>query len=180
MVSERSEQWFEQLYRDHYDAVHRYLRRRMSDGAEDMVSEVFTVAWRRRADVPEPALPWLYGVAANVLRHAARTQARRAKTQAKVMSLRHRMPTDPQMRVVEDADIRHLVTNMFEQLSDKEAEVLKLWAWEDLSPAEIAVALGAKPGTVRARLSRARSRMAALLGVSDSAENGVPPALKAV
>lgn len=176
----RNEQWFEQLYRDHCDAVHKYLRRRMPEGAEDLVSEVFTVAWRRRADVPEPALPWLYGVAANVLRHATRAQARQAKTQAKVMSLRHRTPTDPQMRVVEDSDMHHLVTHMFEKLSAKEAEVLKLWAWEELTPAEIAVALGVKPGTVRVRLSRARSRMATLLGVTDTQEDSVPPMLKAV
>jgi RNA polymerase sigma-70 factor (ECF subfamily) len=41
-------------------------------------------------------------------------------------------------------------------LSEADREVLLLVAWEDLSPAEAAYALGIPQGTARSRLHRAR------------------------
>ena len=66
---------FAAAYREHYWAVSRYVARRL-DGrtseVEEVVAEVFTVAWRRRADLPDVPLPWLYGVARNCLANAVR------------------------------------------------------------------------------------------------------------
>ncbi|MFG2087388.1 MULTISPECIES: RNA polymerase sigma factor [unclassified Spirillospora] len=45
--------------------------------ADEVVSETFAIAWRRLADVPDPALPWLLGVARNVLRDGHRADVRR-------------------------------------------------------------------------------------------------------
>ncbi|HXP55924.1 MAG TPA: sigma-70 family RNA polymerase sigma factor, partial [Streptosporangiaceae bacterium] len=47
-------------------------------------------------------------------------------------------------------------------LPEAERQVLLLFAWEELSYDEIAAAVGVPVGTVRSRLSRARSRLAAL------------------
>ncbi|MGY0060922.1 RNA polymerase sigma factor [Streptomyces sp. LZ34] len=44
--------------------------------ADEAVSETFAVAWRRIRDVPEPPLPWLLGVARNVLRESTRANRR--------------------------------------------------------------------------------------------------------
>jgi DNA-directed RNA polymerase specialized sigma24 family protein len=45
--------------------------------ADEVVSETFVIAWRRLDDVPKPPLPWLLGVARNVLRDDIRAQVRR-------------------------------------------------------------------------------------------------------
>ena len=52
---------FDALYTAHRDDVWRYLRRRSASEPEDLTTEVFLVAWRRRAELPAAPLPWLYG-----------------------------------------------------------------------------------------------------------------------
>src|SRR5262245_19625673 len=81
------EERFRAAYQRHAPAVWRYLARRLGDDdlAEDLTSEVFVVAWRRRHDAPADSLPWLYGVARRVLandRRAARTDAARVRALA--------------------------------------------------------------------------------------------------
>ena len=59
---------FEALYREHGGAVRRYVRRRAeAQSADDVVADVFVVAWRRLSDIPDDPLPWLLGVARRVL-----------------------------------------------------------------------------------------------------------------
>ena len=71
---------FVTLYERHASLVLAYARRRIgADDAEDVLAETFLVAWRRRDDVPDDALPWLYAVAGNVLRNRARSARRRAR-----------------------------------------------------------------------------------------------------
>jgi RNA polymerase sigma-70 factor, ECF subfamily len=68
----RDERWFERLYERNRPMVCAYCVRRVgSHDAQDIVSQVFGVAWRRRDDVPseDRELPWLYGVARRVLGH---------------------------------------------------------------------------------------------------------------
>ncbi len=60
------------LYESHADAVMRYAQRRSDrETAEEVVAQVFLVAWRRRGALPDDALPWLYGVARRALSRAA-------------------------------------------------------------------------------------------------------------
>src|SRR5699024_11044180 len=65
----RERDWFEDLFESHLDAVHRFLLRRGAGGdAEDLCADVFTTAWRRRADLPEGyELAWLYRAAGYLL-----------------------------------------------------------------------------------------------------------------
>jgi RNA polymerase sigma-70 factor (ECF subfamily) len=68
---------FEELYRTHAGAVLAFAHRRAAeDVAEDVLSEVFLVAWRRLEDVPEQPLPWLLGVARRVLANRRRAESR--------------------------------------------------------------------------------------------------------
>jgi Sigma-70 region 2 len=69
---------FERLYLAHVDRAHRYALRRAPHDAEEIVSETFLIAWRRSADVPSDALPWLLGVARRVLANRRRGEQRRA------------------------------------------------------------------------------------------------------
>jgi RNA polymerase sigma-70 factor (ECF subfamily) len=66
---ERGERWFSGLYAAHYAHVVRYALRRLADpdASAELAQEVFVVAWRRRAEVPDHDLPWLYGVARRLL-----------------------------------------------------------------------------------------------------------------
>src|SRR3954471_16871607 len=96
-ISTPDEERFRLAYQRHAGAVWRYLARRLGDDdlAEDLTSEVFVVAWRRRHDAPADELPWLYGVARRVLsndRRAARVEAERHR------ALAHQLAVEPANR----------------------------------------------------------------------------------
>jgi hypothetical protein len=66
--TDRERERFERIFRENHIAVHAYVRRRVTaEGVDDVVSETFLVAWRRLGALPEEPLPWLLGVARNVI-----------------------------------------------------------------------------------------------------------------
>jgi DNA-directed RNA polymerase specialized sigma24 family protein len=72
-----SEERLTALYKAHYRNVLRYvLLRADRQRAEEMASETFLIAWRKLDRVPDPALPWLLGVARNLVRTQRRSLAR--------------------------------------------------------------------------------------------------------
>lgn len=154
---------FAAAYREHYWAVSRYVARRL-DGrtgeVEEVVAEVFTVAWRRRADLPESPLPWLYGVARNCLANAVRGHGRRRR-------LVHRLGNDETAhgrQIVDSPDAEApgaWVHEALARLSEADQEVLRLTAWEELGIDEVAVALGCGSRAASMRLHRARRRLRA-------------------
>ena len=70
----RGEAWFAALFAAHHPDIVRYARRRGIGAAmaRELADEVFVVAWRRRQEVPDAGLPWLYGVARIVLANSRR------------------------------------------------------------------------------------------------------------
>ncbi|WP_067829975.1 RNA polymerase sigma factor [Actinomadura kijaniata] len=160
---------FEHAYRAHSAAVLGYLVRRTEppEDAADLMAEVFTVAWRRVADMPpgDEARLWLYGVARNVLSNHRRSRIRRHRLADR---LREHLSRSP--RVHHD-DARHDGTDhvraALATLPERDREVIALTAWEGMTAAEIAVVLDLDPGTVRSRLSRARARLRAALADQD-------------
>jgi RNA polymerase sigma factor (sigma-70 family) len=146
-----------------YAPLCRYARHRGLTGpdAEDLVAQTLEVAWRRIDDVPAEPLPWLYGVAQNLWRNQARKDRRRRDLLA-----RFRPPSS----AVASEDPAGLEPGVLRaalaSLSDNDQEVLRLVAWDGLTPAEVAVVLGCTPVAARARLHRARGRLAARLGIS--------------
>lgn len=148
-MSAKDDAWFEQLYQRHAPAVLAYARRRTPADAEDVLVEVFEVAWRRRDRVPPEPLPWLYATAGNVIAHTLRGDTRRGRLMAKVAA-------QPVVPATEEHD--RLATAML-TLSADDQEILRLWAWEDLDGAALAQALGCAPGAARTRLHRAKTRL---------------------
>ncbi|GAB2840064.1 hypothetical protein GCM10022221_44310 [Actinocorallia aurea] len=122
---------------------------------EEVVSETFTVAWRRLADVPDPPLPWLLGVARNVLREGYRAEIRREEF---VAELRERT-APPQSDVADDVAERMTALRALAELPEDERELLVLVAWHGLSPREAAKVVGCSAATLRVRLHRARRRL---------------------
>ncbi len=166
-VSERTnaqtlaaEQEIAELYELYEQQISAYaLRRASSADANDVVAETFLTAWRRRDDIPaEPkTLPWLYGVSRRVLANQRRSQDRRSRLKARLT----REPTsvDSPVNLIESADAFGEVTAAIQAMSDDDAEILRLTAWEGLGPTEIAQSLGIEPPAARQRLFRARQRL---------------------
>lgn len=151
------------LFERHGARIHGYVLRRTGDPqvAEDIAAVVFLEAWRQRHDVElrQPsALPWLFGVAANVLRHQHRSRRRHQAALDRLAHLPERTPAlvERQAQAAEDAQ---RVIEQIRALPRRERDVLVLSVWEGLSHAEVAVALDTTIGTVKSRLSRARARL---------------------
>ncbi|MDQ1246736.1 MAG: hypothetical protein QG597_1104 [Actinomycetota bacterium] len=158
----RDSEWVTDLFTRHASAVLAYARRRLEspEDAEDVVTEVFTTAWRRRTELPDDALPWLYATAAHAVAHTARSRARRTRLGTRLATVRPlHAADDPGQDVAAAMDARAAVGGALEALGDPDAEILRLWAWEQLEPAEIAAVLGCSPGAARTRLHRARARL---------------------
>ncbi len=166
------EERFEGLFREHYPAVRAYaLRRTSGDAAQDAVAETFLVAWRRLDDVPEDALPWLYGVARRVLSNQRRTADRGASLQQRIADVTPPAPGhDPGERAGEAEILRVALS----RLSEPSREALTLVAWHGLSGARAARAAGCSRAAFAVRLHRARARLAAELAALEPATS--PPA----
>ncbi len=136
------------------EPLRRFLARRTDAvTADDVLSEVLMVCWRRLEAVPEQPLPWLYGVARLQLRNAERSSRRRERLAARVAE-ELQQPGPPDGAAVRDA---------LALLRPQDAELLRLWAWEGLGPAEVAAALGISPNAAAIRLHRAKRRLAEVL-----------------
>jgi RNA polymerase sigma factor (sigma-70 family) len=163
---------FEELFHRHAPRIQRYVVRRLGpDAADDIVAETFLLAFRQRAAYDQArgdALPWLYGIATNLI-------GRRRREEIRLYRALARTGTDP-------------VTASFTDLSDDRVtagaaggrlaaalaalpaayrDTLLLIAWGDLSYEETAAALGVPMGTVRSRVNRARAALRRKLGDLD-------------
>jgi RNA polymerase sigma factor (sigma-70 family) len=155
-----AQQRFERLFRANYGAVRGYaLRRTSPELAQDVVSETFLVAWRRLDDVPDDALPWLFGVARRVLANQRRSANRGAALVERAAAASSPAASDPHDRVGEAEAVRQALAS----LPERDREALMLVAWHGLSGARAARAAGCSRAAFGVRLHRARRRLAALL-----------------
>lgn len=156
---------FGQVFDDHARAVHRHAVRITGDWAlaDDVVSLTFLEALRLHARVDaegESLRPWLLGIATNVIRNTRRAARRHQNALTKLP------PRDVVLDFAAEltdriADTEQLLAAKaaLELLRPAEREVFALFVWEGLDHAAVAEALGKPIGTVRSRLSRARSRL---------------------
>jgi RNA polymerase sigma-70 factor, ECF subfamily len=155
------------LFERHARAIYNYCFRRTGEWplAEDLTSVVFLEAWRRRAAVTlagDSALPWLYGVATNVVRNQRRAKRRyRAALQRVPRERPAEFVGDVEGRLDDERVMRALLEAMA-KLPRAQRDVIALCLWSELSYQEAAVALGVPVGTVRSRLARARAALAEL------------------
>jgi RNA polymerase sigma-70 factor (ECF subfamily) len=152
---------FAELFAETRLALLGYLVRRSEspDEAADLLAEVFLVAWRRIADVPAGAggRLWLYGVARKLLANQRRRVRRERGLAIELAEALRRVSHEPRS---DDLDPRlPLLADALASLGERDRELLTLTAWEDLSPAQIAVVLHQPVGVVRVRLHRARMRL---------------------
>jgi len=156
------EKQFNELYRSTREDVLSYLvrRARTLEDAADALAETYAAAWLKFDILPkgDATRLWLFG--------AARIELLRATDRARhhdnvISSLADEIRStlsDHYPAIALDADL----TAAMSQLSVRDQEILKLTAWEELTPREIAIVSGLSPNVVRVRLHRARRQLQAL------------------
>jgi RNA polymerase sigma factor (sigma-70 family) len=166
---------FGQLFTDHAHEVYRHVVRSTGNwsAAEDIVSLTFLEAWRLRGKLRpdgDSVLPWLLGIAVNVLRNNRRAARRHAAALVRLPPA-EAMPdfADELVNRMRDSEQLAAATAALDRLRPAEREVFTLCVWSGLDYAQTAEALGVPVGTVRSRLSRARAKLREL-----SAEPGRP------
>jgi RNA polymerase sigma-70 factor (ECF subfamily) len=167
---------FERVAAAVYEPLQRYLRRRApTDDAADALADTLLVLWRRLDDVPDDALPWCYGAARRCLANQRRGDTRRLRlvqhAGAQVDSSAELL-LDPQY-ATETSD-PPLVAALA-VLSESEAEIVRMWAWEQLEPREIAIALDMTANAASVALTRAKRKLAQHLGRQDQPLTGHIP-----
>lgn len=151
------------LFREHADRVHAYARRHVgADAADDIVSETFLVAWRRRDELPEHVLPWLLVTARHLVANHRRS-GRRAD-QLWLAAVRDLWRLPEQVPVEEALIEREGHLRALESCTRPEREALILTAWDGLTAAEAAAVAGCSVRAFTVRLARARARMRSALG----------------
>lgn len=168
-LSRHEPEHFTVLFRRHAPHIQRYVVRRLGqDAADDIVAETFLLAFRQRDSYDQAradARPWLYGIATNLIGRHRRAEIRLYRALA-------RTGADPVMEPFTDriddqvsagTASRRLAAGLA-RLPEELRDTLLLVAWSGLSYEEAATALGVPVGTVRSRMSRARSRLRRALG----------------
>jgi len=160
---------FEELVGEIFDPLQRYLGRRVSPhDAADLLSETLLTIWRRLDDVPDDrALPWSYGVARRVLANHHRGRRRHLRLVSRLESEPMPVVPDPS-----DGAVDPELAEALASLPEADQELIRLWAWEQLEPREIALVIETSPNAVSSRLTRAKRKLAAALLRQDRSLTG--------
>lgn len=161
-----------ELFERYADPVYNFCFRRVASWnlAEDVMSQAFLEVWRvreRAVAYDGSLMPWLFTVAENVCRNATRGARRQNALAGRLQLVRFDDAEDHADGVVRRLDEERRMSELLaavDRLSRKDRQILMLIAWDGLSYLQVAQALDIPVGTVRSRLSRARTRVAALMG----------------
>lgn len=147
---------FAVLFDRHYQAVYRFLRGRIGAVlADDLASETFTIAFRRRKSYDlsrADGRPWLFGIAVNLLREHRRSEERRLRAHARAADGTAESGSSK-------VELDQTIASALLDLNQDDRNLILLYAWAELSYEELAEALDLPLGTVRSRLSRTRSKL---------------------
>jgi RNA polymerase sigma-70 factor (ECF subfamily) len=160
---------FEAIYEAYRPRLFGFLARlsRRRDLAEDLLEETWLRLVSRAATLAEDARvgPWLFAVARNLYFSWRRS---RAVDSTRTSELDPAWPApeggDSPFEEAVRAELERRVEAALARLPLRDREVLLLVAVEGLSPSEAAAACGLPAVTLRARLHRARERLAAEMG----------------
>jgi RNA polymerase sigma factor (sigma-70 family) len=156
---------FCQVYDRHVRAVNAYLGRQVGALSEDLTAEVFAQGWlsrnRFRDEADGSALPWLLGIARNVLRRSVRSQAAENRARRK-LGLPVEGAVDPGFEAVDERiSLPNAPLTRLAALPPEQREALELRVLHELGYDEIAARLGVQPAAARLRVSRALRRLRA-------------------
>ncbi|MFZ0625860.1 MAG: sigma-70 family RNA polymerase sigma factor [Acidimicrobiia bacterium] len=159
---------FDEIWNEHAGAVYAFAARRVGrSSADDVVADVFAVAWSRISEMPGRRLPWLYGVAKNVIREHHRRENRQRRLESHVAD----SPATGMPLFFEDGvtDRLHIVRALA-TLDEPDQEALLLVAWDEMTPGEAATVVGISAPAFRMRLVRARRRLRTAMNTTPSSQ----------
>jgi RNA polymerase sigma-70 factor (ECF subfamily) len=143
---------FAALFGRHYRPVYAYaVSRAGRDLADDIVSDTFLVAWRRFEAIPDDPLPWLLGVARNIVHERHRDAAHQLR-------LRSQSSAEVEGDVADTVTERAVTLAALDALGVADRELLTLVGWHGLTTREAAQVAGCSAATFLVRLHRARKR----------------------
>ncbi len=150
---------FVTLFREHHNAVLRFIERRVSDreSAADLTMDCFEIAWRKRDPRDPFGLPWLYRTARNLIANEYRRRDREGALWAHIEDHVRTLSTEA------EPEMAARLLDAVRALPERDREVLWLTYWEELSATEVAVVLSMSEGAVWTRLNRLRTRLRPLL-----------------
>ena len=151
---------FEEIFDRHFLAVHGYLHRRAGrEVADEVAAETFALAFSRRASFrgTGSALPWLYGIATNVLHRQRRKERRELRAYSRSGIDVWASYEDEAAARVDSSRLDARLAGALAAMRPRERDALLLYALADLSYEEVALALDVPVGTVRTWLHRARA-----------------------
>ena len=157
---------FPALYERTNRQISQYVFRRISFDVEDVVDDIYTIAWRKREDIPndhEEALLWLYAIGRKVIANKVRWKSRldrfnKLNNPLVAAEARNGSPRD---NWVQEALISMPVI---------QREALMLVEWDGLCIAEAAEVLGVPGTTLTKRLHSAREVFAKNYSVIEERE----------
>ena len=165
---------FEAFYVARYQEIAGYVRRRVPpDAADDVIAEVFTIAWRRLGDIPAPPRdqPWLFVVARNSVANHYRSQQRRSRLGAR---LAVEAMTAFTAALASDS-VHEPVLAAMQMLLPAEREALQLVLWDGLSHADAAGVLGCSVNAFELRYRRGRNAVRDAVSANGAAKRpGLP------
>lgn len=153
---------FETVAAETYEPLQRYLRRRAQPAdAADVFGDTLLAVWRRIDDVPhDDPLPWCYGVARRCLANHRRGAERHLRLAERIGNLDPPPFTaDPPSEPI-DPELEEAI----DSLTESEREIVRLWAWEQLEPRQIADVLGLTSNAVSVALARVKRKLREQLG----------------
>ena len=137
------------------EPLRRFLARRTDPAtADDVLADTLLVCWRRLDELPEEPLPWAYAVARNCLANAQRGARRQERLAARISVV-----DPPRESVAGPGEGDDVLAGALARLRPEDAELLRLWAWEQLTAGEIAVVLDITSNAASIRLHRAREKL---------------------
>lgn len=148
------DEWF----RRYAARLHAYLLHRAdAQTAQDVLQEVFVIAFRKAEQIPDPPIGWLFGAGRRVLSNRMRGARRHDQLVDRLVHAAG-VETDP-----DTADLKLAFAQTMAMVPPADREVLTLTGWYELTPTQAAEALGCTPSAYAVRLHRARKRLAAAL-----------------
>jgi len=154
---------FSELYARHVGVVHSWLRCRIEWAASDLTAETFARAWllrsRFRDERNGTALPWLLGIAANVLADTVRRDRIEARARERLGLPLDLAGEDGYTEAEDRLSPRDALASALEQLPAHERETLELRVVDELSYEQVAKRLDIRPAAARLRVSRALRRL---------------------
>jgi RNA polymerase sigma-70 factor (ECF subfamily) len=195
-VNEADASRFTAIYEAHHAQVFAYaVSRAGRQLADDVVGDTFLVAWRKlvaepdwrprppqnplrpsAAEVPPSPLPWLLGVARNVIRERYRDEVRQASLAVELRA----WVVDAEADIADGVTERAAMLTALAALREDDRELLTLMAWHGLSTRDAARVVGCSTATFFVRLHRARKRLQEALTAAVVAPSHQPMPFPAV